>query len=152
MAGGTFHAGVVLLGVNAYNVRTPARGVRQRIMTTQAKCPAPVDRQFRGVRRMIDRWAMAVFALDYPVRGFVDAVVFIGMTILAVFLTLIFHLDLLPVFLIGMTVPAIHVTALTDPEILWDDNHSGQQYQNDDTDHHNQRSQYMILHNLPLLP
>jgi hypothetical protein len=101
---------------------------------------------------MIDSRPVAVLALYDSVRGFVDAFIFIRMTILAIFLALIFNLEFFPVLFVRMPMPSVHITTLTDPEIIGDKNHSGQQYQNDDTDYHDQRSQHMILHNLNLLP
>jgi hypothetical protein len=49
---------------------------------------------------MSEGGTMAVFRLNDPVRGFIDAVVLVGMTILAVLASLVLHRELLPLLLV----------------------------------------------------
>lgn len=126
MTSRTLYTRIVLFRINAPDIRPSARGVWEREMAPETERPAPVDSQLRRIRWMIDCRAMAVLALNDSVRSFIDAVVLVGMTILAVFFPLILYLEILPVFFIPLAVPAIHEPTLLYAEILGDENHSGQ--------------------------
>jgi hypothetical protein len=62
---------------------------------------------------------MAVFALDDGVGGCPKLLELFSMAVLAVISPLIFGLEILPVFLTGFPIPAIHIAPLMDSEIFW---------------------------------
>jgi hypothetical protein len=98
---------------------------------------------------MVDGGPVTVLALDDPVRGLVDTVVLVAVAILAVFLSLIFYLELFPVFLVALPVPAVHIAAFAYAEILRYVKVARHNGQNDNTDKYEQRTQHMIFHTFP---
>jgi hypothetical protein len=146
MTGGTLNIRIVFVRINASDLGTAAGGIGQREMAPETECPALVDDELGRIRGMIDGGTMAVFTLNDPVRGLIDTVVLVGMAILAVFLSLILHLELLPVLFVVLPMPAIHIATGTDTEVFRDIHHPGQQDQDNDADDHEQRPQNMILH------
>jgi hypothetical protein len=146
MTGGTLNIRIVFVRIDAPYPGTSARGIGEREMAPKTECPALVNNEFWRVRGMIDGGTMAVFTWDDSVRGFIDTVVIVGMAILAVFFPHIFYFELLPVFLVVLPMPAIHITTGTDTEVFRDIHYPGQQDQDNDADDHEQRPQNMILH------
>jgi hypothetical protein len=146
MTGGTLNIRIVFVRIDAFDPGTAARGIGQREMAPKTECPALVNNELGRVRGMIDSGTMAVFTLNDPVRGSIDTVVLVGMAILAIFLSHVLHLELLPVLLVVLPMPAIHIATGTDTEVFRDIHHPGQKDQDNDADDHEQRPQNMILH------
>jgi hypothetical protein len=114
-------------------VGPPAGRICEIGMTSQALLAALVDYQFGRVNGVVDSRAVAVFADDDRMRRFHDALIFIGVTIVAELRRpAVFNLEILPVPDIGFPVPSIHVAPFADAETFRDieqpeqQNHSNQ--------------------------
>ncbi len=116
MTGRAFNIWIVFVRIDAPDVRPAATGIGQRIMTPQTECPAFVNGEFRRVGRVFNGWTVTVFALDYLMRGLIDAVVLVAVTILTILFTHVLHLEIFPLLFIPFAMPAVHVSPLTDAE------------------------------------
>src|SRR5574337_1524086 len=98
VAGGTFDVRVMLVRIDAPDLRSRTCRIGQREMTAQAVRPALVDDQLgtllgRMFADGIVRRAMAVLALNDRVRRVLDLVVLVGMAVFAVLLPQVLHLE-----------------------------------------------------------
>jgi hypothetical protein len=118
MAARAFSARVVLIRVNAFDFGPFAGGIRKIGMTPKAEFPAPVQGQLLRIVGMPPCRVMAVFALNQVMTGGTNLLFLLCMAVPAVLLALIFWLKSSPLRFVGLPVPAIHVPAFMNAEIL----------------------------------
>jgi hypothetical protein len=125
MAAHTFQSRVVSIRINTSDFSPLTRRIRKIGMAPEAEFATPVNREFLRVRWMFDSQAMAVFTLDDGMEGGTELLKLFCMAVLAIISPLIFHLEILPVFLTGFPIPAVHIAPLMNSEIFWHDQGPG---------------------------
>jgi hypothetical protein len=115
-------------------------------MAAEAEPPGFIDGQFRRFRRMVYRWAVAVFAWDDRMGCFHDALIFVKVAILAVFRALVLYLEILPELDIVFPVPPVHVSSSMHSEILGYVKSSGNENNYDETYDYQQRTKDVTFH------
>lgn len=149
MAHCTLGAGVMVIGVDPPDVGPPARRVGEGVMAPQALRPAPVYRQLRRVRGMIQDRTMAVFAGNDSMGSPHDAFIFIAVTVLAVFAVEgVFYFEVLPVFFIALSVQTIHVSSFADAEVFGNENVPDNEYESHETDYNVEGPPNMTFHSV----
>ena len=94
-------------------------------MTPEAEFPAPVQGQLLRIVGMPPCRVMAVFAFDEIMTGGTNLLFLLRMAVPAVLLALIFRLKGSPLPFVGLPVPAVHVPAFLDAEIVGHDEGPG---------------------------
>ena len=107
----------MLLGVDAGDLRPGAVFVGQVGMAADAQPAATVDGQTQRVPGVVIIGAMAVLAADGTMGGVLDVIVLVLMAFPADRGGLVFHRVLLPLGLIGLAVPSIHIAPLMTAEV-----------------------------------
>jgi hypothetical protein len=116
-------------------------------MASETEIPALYDLKFGGILRVVQCRAMAVLADDNVMGGLHDAFVFVGMAGVAE-LGGAFVADrkVLPVLLIGLPVPTVHVPPLADAETFRNIKVSEHKNRCDETEYYPKRSVNVIFH------
>jgi hypothetical protein len=110
--------GIMLFRIDAGDFRPNVIFVREKGMTADTESPAAIDVQPDGIFRMIIIGAMAVFTAYGTMGGVLDVIIFVLMTFSTDFGGLVLHPVCLPLRLVGLAVPAIHVTPLVNAKII----------------------------------
>lgn len=143
MTPGAFQPGIVLIRVDAFDLRSLTGRIGKVGMAPEAEASASVQGQFRGVGGVLKSRSMTIFALDGFMRGRKNLFFFVGMAVPAVFLPLIFYFDGFPFRWVPRTVPAVHVPALMDSKVFGDEESPGGQDDHHQGQNHIQGPQYM---------
>ncbi len=115
---------VMLLGVNARNALALTGRVRQQRVAAQAEIATSVNRQEFRILRMVERWPMTIFAGDDAVQVLFAEIYLFTVAFRTVFMHLLFACVtilewlILPDFLIGHVVKAVHEAVLARTEIV----------------------------------
>ena len=113
----TFQFGVVLLRVDALDLRSLTVGIEKAGMAPQTKFPAPVQDKFRRISRMGKGRPVTVFAFDIFMPERKKLLHLPRMAGIAEFPTLIFYREILPFLNIGLPIPAICIPLFMNSEI-----------------------------------
>jgi hypothetical protein len=87
-------------------------------VASEAKFASSVDGKFRWIYRMSYSGPVAVFTFINPMRRGKVLLCLLSMAGRTKFLSLVFDLDGLPFLYICLPVPAVHVPAFVDSEIM----------------------------------
>jgi hypothetical protein len=104
--------------VDAGNLCPGAVFVREIGMTADTEPATAVNVQSQRVLGVVIIGAMAVFTADGAVGGVLDVVILVLVTIPADCGCFVLYRILFPICLVGLAVPAIHVTAFMDTEVI----------------------------------
>src|ERR1039457_3478221 len=85
-----FKPRIMLLGIDTRDPFSLTSGIGQTGVTTEAKFPAPVDRELCRIIRMFQHRAVAVFTGDYAVVVLAPGLDLFPMAFAAVFMHLLF--------------------------------------------------------------
>jgi hypothetical protein len=108
----------MLFGVDAGDLRPGAVFVGEMGVAADTEPAAAVDVQTYGILGMIIVGAMAVFTADGTVGGVLDVIILVLVTIPADRGGFVLYRVFLPLCLVGLAVPAIHVAALMGTEVV----------------------------------
>jgi hypothetical protein len=112
-----FLLGIMLSGVDAGDFRPGAVLVGEIGMAADTEPAATVNGKTQRILGVVIIWAVAVFTADGAMGGVLDVVILVLVAFPADRGGLVFDRVLLPFGLVGLAVPAIHVTALIDAEV-----------------------------------
>ena len=110
----------MLLRIDAGDLGPGAVFVGEIGMAADTESAAAINVQSHRILGMIIIGAMTVFTADGAMGGVLDVVIFVLMAFPADFGGLVFDRVLLPLGLVGLAVPAVHVAPLIDAEVVWD--------------------------------
>jgi len=113
-----FLLGIMLLRVDAGDLSADIVFVGEICMTADTEPAAAVNVQTQRIRGVIIVGAVAVFTADGAVGRVLDVVILVLMAFPADRGGLVFDRVLLPFGLVGLAMPAIHVAALIDAEVV----------------------------------
>jgi len=118
-------------------------------MAPDAEFPATLNGKGWRVFGMGEPRAMAVLAHDSGVRRLPEVVIFILVAILAVSGCPVLDLERLPIRLVSLAVPAVHIAPFPDSEIVRHQEELADQKQADYPEHNIERPPDMTLHLIP---
>jgi hypothetical protein len=120
-------------------------------MTPDAELPPAVYGKGRRVFRVVERRSVAVFAHYIGVGRLTEVVILIPVAIFTVSDCPVLDLDSLPVRLIPLAMPAVHVAPFPDAEILRHQENLADKQQGDDAEYDNEWSPDMTPQVIPPL-
>jgi hypothetical protein len=109
----------MLLRVDAGDFCPGAVFVREIGMTANTKPAAAINFKTYRILGVVIIGAMAVFTADGGMGGILDVVILVLMTFPADRGCLVFYREFLPLGLVGLAVPAIHVAPFIDAKVAW---------------------------------
>jgi hypothetical protein len=115
-------------------------------MAPEAVLPFFVNLELGRVLRMLYGNPVAVFAVDYCVRGCHYQGILLGVAVLAVIAGFKFDLEALPVLLVSLPMPSIHVSAFLHAEIRRDDKRPRCKYKGYEGKHNIKGFEHMAFH------